>query len=59
MPKDCIWGTSPCQSCHRRENPDKCQSKVCWYWYDWFIHSWEKTRELVREHLKEEDENGS
>lgn len=58
MPKDWSWEASPCLSCHRRENPDECRSKVCWYWYDWFIRSWEQARELIREHLKEEDENG-
>lgn len=58
MPKTWGWEESPCRSCHRRENPDKCKSKSCWYWYDWFVRSWNNVREILIAYDKEVDENG-
>lgn len=39
---------SPCLTCVRVKEPQKCENKACRDWQTWFIGRWEAMRESVR-----------
>lgn len=40
---------SPCLTCSRVENPQKCENKNCNVWRQWFISSWDQMRSFPRQ----------
>lgn len=39
---------SPCRTCTRVADPDKCENKNCQVWQRWFINSWDGMRAYPR-----------
>ena len=46
---------SPCLTCTRVRDPQKCENKTCRDWQAWFIHRWEAMREGVRRHMAQSE----
>lgn len=40
---------SPCVSCTRVADPEKCENKYCNVWRQWFISSWDRMRGYPRQ----------
>ena len=47
---------SPCLTCTRVEDPNKCENKTCKLWQNWFLGRWEAMRERLGFNTVEEEE---
>ncbi len=54
------WKACPCNFCAKRDNSSQMCGPfgVCIQWKNWFTTSWSKTCELLKDYIKEVDENG-
>lgn len=44
---------SPCSTCIRVREPNKCENKTCKEWQAWFINRWDAMRANVRAQIAE------
>lgn len=42
------YTSSPCLTCARVLNPEKCENKNCGVWRRWFLKSWDNIRAYPR-----------